>query len=99
MGTEIQRRVNKNGMVISRIPSWAKDIITEKADVEHAGDYGACIAQMIRDAMEYDSLKTKFFNNQLDVNLMINDKHSEKVMKEESSIRTANGRVIEGGKK
>lgn len=85
-------------MIISRIPSWAKDIIIEKANVEHAGDYGSCIAQMIRDAMEYDSLKTKFFNNDLNVSLMINDKYSEKA-KEESGIKTANGRVIEGGRK
>jgi len=85
-------------MIISRIPSWAKDVIIEKANAEHAGDYGACMAQMVRDAMEYDSLKTKFFNNQLDINLMINDKHSERAT-EESSVTTANGRVIKGGKK
>ena len=85
-------------MIISRIPKWAKDIIYAKADAEHCGDYGACIAQMIREAMEYDSLKTKFFNNDLNVSLMINDKNSEKAT-EEGELKTANGRVIKGGNK
>ena len=83
-------------MTISRMPSWAKNIIVDKAETEHAGDYGACIAQLLRDAMEYDSLKTKFFNNDLNVSLMINDKYSQKA-NEEGCLKAANGRVIKGG--
>ena len=79
-------------MIISRMPSWARDIIYEKAEMEHCGDYGACIAQFIREAMEYDCLKTKFFNNDLDINMTVNDKHSEK--EKDGAIKFANGKEV-----
>ena len=43
-----------------------------------------------------NSLKTKFFNNDLNVSLMINDKYSQKA-NEEGCLKAANGRVIKGG--
>ena len=74
--TKIQKIVNKNRLTISRIPSWAKEWIVNKAESEHCGDYGACIAQVIREAAEYEALKRKFIEGELDVNILINDKHS-----------------------
>ena len=91
--TEVQKRVNEDKFNISRLPKWARNIIAEKADAEHCGDRGACIAQILRDAIEYDSLKTRFFNNTLDVSIVINDKHSESAT-EQGEIKAANGKVI-----
>lgn len=82
-------------MVISRMPSWAKEIVINKANEEHCGDYGAAIAQLTRDALEYNCLKEKFFQNKLDVNILINDKHSEAVEEKENKITFASGKEIE----
>jgi len=92
MESEITKRVNKNGMIISRMPSWAKQVIYEKAELEHCCDYGACVAQLIREALEYQCLKEKFFNNDLDMNLTVNDKHNKEEVEE--TLKFANGREV-----
>lgn len=89
--TEIQKKVNKNGMIISRIPSWAKDIIIGKADEEHCGDYGACVAQMVRESNEYNCLKRKFFGGELNVKLVNNNQFDEE---KPDIIKTGNGKEI-----
>ena len=96
MESRIQQVVNKNKLSISRIPSWAKDVITERADEEFCGDYGMCIAQIVREANEYNCLKTKFFNSELGVKLISNDNPDEQ-KKPGDEIITGNGRVIKGG--
>ncbi len=78
MYSELQEKINKNGMVISRIPSWARQTIQSVAESEHANDYGACIAQFIREANEYRILKAKFFDNDLNVTLSDTNKQGEK---------------------
>ena len=94
MESEIKKRLNQNGLIISRIPSWTKEIIIEKANEEFCGDYGMCVAQIVREANEYNCLKTKFFNSELGVKL-ITDKHNEE--KPSNEIKMANGKVIKGG--
>ena len=85
-------------MVISRIPKWAKEIIIQRASEQHCDDYGAAIADLVKLGTEYEALKFKFFNNQLDVNLLINDKHSEAVKEEDKGITFASGKEMKGGK-
>jgi len=95
MDSEITKIVNKNGMVISRMPDWAKQIIMEVAFSEHSDDYGAAIAQFTREAMEYRALKQKFFAGDINVKLLLEDKN-----KKENDIRFANGKQLnKGGKK
>ncbi len=76
-------------MVISRIPEWAKETIKAVAMTEHSDDYGACIAQFVREANEYRILKAKFFNNDLNVTLS-QPQQEEK----DSGITLANGKKI-----
>lgn len=90
--TEVQKAVNKEKLSISRIPSWAKEVIVGRAEEEHCGDYGACIAQMVRESNEYNCLKRKFFNSEFGVSLVKEDKHDEK--KKADDIVAANGKVI-----
>jgi len=98
METQVQRAVNKNKLSISRIPSWAKDVIIGRADEEFCGDYGMCVAQIVREANEYDCLKRKFFNSELGVKLITQDNSDEK-KKPEDEIRAGNGKVIKMGVK
>jgi hypothetical protein len=98
MDTPLTRKVNTHGMIISRIPKWAKEVIIAKAEAEHCGDYGACMAQMIRDANELDSLKIKFFNNDLNVQMIISEPQTVHPPKEEipsgDEIKFANGNTL-----
>ena len=84
-------------MIISRIPEWVKKIIIDKAESEHCGDYGACISQLVRDALEYNQLKHKFLDDELNVSLLIKDKHNE-VEDEKEKIKFGNGKELERGK-
>lgn len=98
METKVQQAVNKNKLSISRIPSWAKDVIVGRAEEEFCGDYGMCVAQIVRESNEYDCFKRKFFNDEIGVKLVSQDNSDEK-KKPEDEIRTGNGRVIKGGNK
>ena len=91
MESELKKRIENKGMIISRIPEWAKEVIMTTAQTEHSDDYGACIAQFIREASEYRILKDKFFNNDMNVKLSI-DKPVEQ--KEETGIKFANGKKL-----
>ena len=102
METGIQGKIEKRGMIISRIPEWAKEVIKTTAESEHSDDYGACIAQFIRDANEYRILKDKFFNNDMNVKLILDgpSKQIEEPEKEDNCIKFANGKKLNnnGGK-
>lgn len=80
-------------MVISRIPSWAKDVVIGRAEEEFCGDYGMCIAQMVRESNEYSCFKRKFFDGSIKAKLVTDDKTSEK--KPAEVIKTASGREIQ----
>lgn len=93
MESEIQKKIENKGMIISRMPDWAKEVIKEVARAEHSDDYGETIAQFVREANEYRLLKSKFFNNDLDVTLSYpEEKKSTK--KEELGIKFANGKKL-----
>jgi len=91
METKVQQAVNKNKLSISRIPAWAKEVIVGRADEEFCGDYGMCVAQLVRESNEYDCLKRKFFDGSIKAKL-ITDEHGEE--KSNDEIKTANGKII-----
>ena len=74
------------------MPKWARDIIYDRSEMEHCGDYGACIAQFIREAMEFQCFKEKFFNNDFDMKLIVNDKQEKEDT--EGVLKFANGREV-----
>ena len=96
--TKIQGIVNKNKLNISRIPSWAKEIFTERARIEFCDDYGMCLAAMIKECEEYNQLKKMFLNNQLNTQIIVKAKEEEL---EEEGIVFGNGKKLNlnGGKK
>jgi len=69
MESELKRKIENKGMIISNIPSWAKDVIKDAAVADHTNSYGEAIACFIKEALEYRMLKEKFFNNDLNVTL------------------------------
>lgn len=92
METEIQKKINKNGMIISRIPRWVRDEIISEA-LWHSDDYGEAIAQFIREAMEYRLLKEKFIGGELSINLS-QTQPTEEVEQNTEEIKMANGKTI-----
>lgn len=88
MATEIQKKINKNGLVIGRIPDWVKEEIYQEANW-HSDDYGEAIAQFVRESIEYRLLKQKFFSGDMMINLS-----QIKQPKEEVVIKMANGKII-----
>lgn len=92
METQVQKVVNKNKLNISRIPSWAKDVIIGRAEEEFCGDYGMCVAQMVRESNEYDCFKRKFFDGSIKAKLITEEKPSEETPKK--VIKAADGRII-----
>lgn len=90
--TTIQEKIEKQGMVISRIPEWTREVIKEVASAEHSNDYGETIAQFVREANEYRLLKAKFFNN--DLNVTISYPEKQKLSNKEKGIKFANGKKL-----
>ena len=74
MGGDNEADIRKfvfKGLVINRVPSWAKEIFIQKAQEEFADDYGQCLAYLLRTTLEYERLKELFLNNQLNVKLLL----------------------------
>lgn len=98
--TEIQKRIERKGIVISRIPEWAKEIFKARAKDEFCDDYGMCLAAMIKECGEYNKLKQMFFENELNVQLLFNNPQEE-LEEEMKTLKLGNGKLIKynGGKK
>ncbi len=98
MDSEIQKRIERKGIVISRVPDWAKELFISRAREEFADDYGMCLAAMVKECGEYNQLKQLFFENKL--NLGADAPKSEDENKEKE-IKTGSGKIIKfnGGKK
>ena len=88
MVTDIQKKIEKNGMIISRIPEWARQIIKDRAQEEFSDDYGMCMAGIIKESLEYNELKRKFFDGEVIMHLA---KREQEDVKE---IQMANGKKI-----
>jgi len=70
--SEIKDKIELKGLVISRLPSWAKTYIKERAKDEFCDDYGQVLAYLIKQANEYELFKSKFLNSELAIQLINN---------------------------
>jgi len=75
--SEIKDRIEIRGLVVSRIPSWAKTYIKQRAKEEFCDDYGALISYLIRQVEEYELFKSKFLNSELMIQI-VNNPQNEK---------------------
>lgn len=96
--SEIQKRIERKGIVISRVPDWAKELFKKRSKEEFCDDYGMCLASMIKECGEYNKLKQLFFENKLNLssdNFELENENREKI------IKTGSGKIIKynGGKK
>ena len=87
--TTITEKV-KQGFFISRFPSWAKLAFVERADQEFEGDYGMCLAQMVKECVEYNRLKELLFSGQIPIGV---NSQSETVSNKKE-IKLANGKKL-----
>ena len=87
---EIKNKIEFQGIVVNRIPAWAKDYIKSRAKEEFADDYGALLSFLIRETQEYEILKSKFFNNDLQVQLIQNPQENS----EEKVPRSLSGQKL-----
>ena len=96
MESEIQKRIAKDGIIISRIPGWAKDLFIVRAKEEFCSDYGMCLSAMIKECGEYNQLKQMFFENDLNVQLVLGSPSGETEEKEEEGkvLKFGNGKII-----
>jgi len=63
------KKVRSDGLVISRVPKYIRDAFLALSEEEFADDYGMCLSQVFKEAMEYRQLKNMFYNNQLNIKL------------------------------
>lgn len=93
--SEIQKRIERRGIVISRLPDWAKELFIARAKEEFCDDYGMCLASMVKECGEYNKLKQLFFENELNINIELPSDNSP-IKKEDSSqdLKLGNGKVI-----
>ncbi|MHA1690040.1 MAG: hypothetical protein ACTSU7_00250 [Candidatus Heimdallarchaeaceae archaeon] len=96
MESEIQKRIVKNGLIISRLPSWARELIIGRAKEEFCDDYGMCISAVLKESLEYNQLKQMFFDNELNIKLGIGNEQTEEI---EKKIHFANGTKLMEAKK
>ena len=108
METDIEKIVNRNRIVMSSVPTWAKELFLVRSQEEFGDHHGSCLAALLKDSAEYNKLKEMFFNNDMNVQLLLNAPQVEtevetdvKIKEEVKSVRLGNGKTIEhkGGKK
>lgn len=92
--SDLQQKIEEKGIIISRVPEWAREIFKQKANNECCGDYGWCLSDLIKDSMEYNRIKTMLLNNEFDVSIGIDNK-SQSQDKAVRTIKFANGKTIE----
>lgn len=100
IGIEIQERIKKKGLIISRVPEWAKEAFIARAKAEFSDDYGMCLAAMFKESNEYAVLKQKFFDNDLNIQMIIgNNIKPDMISEDKDVIRAGNGKIIRKGRK
>jgi len=97
MESEIQKRIDRRGIVISRLPDWARELFVDRAKSEFCNDYGMCLASMIKECGEYSKLKNMFFENEMNIQLLFNNPSTE--VESSDILDVGNGKTIKlGGK-
>lgn len=91
MESEIQKRIQRNGLIISRIPGWAKDAFIARSNEEFASDYGLCLASMCKECDEYSRLKEMFFTGNLISSLPETKEEGKKIILANGKKLNTNG--------
>lgn len=91
---ELHKRIKKRGMIISRIPDFAKQAFIQRAKIEFEDDYGMCLAAMVKESNEYNMLKSMFFQNELNIQLSIGGNPGLPEPTDEEFIKTGSGKII-----
>ena len=91
---ELKRRIREESLVINRIPKITKKNFLALASAEFCNDYGSCIKFLLDQAIEYQSMKSIFFENikiKLDeiANLL-----NTKSPKEIEEVKLLSGKII-----
>jgi len=84
---KLKEKIQFEGLVISRIPSWAKEYIKTRAIEEFSNDYGQTVSYLIKMATEYENLKYKFLNSELPIKIGLDTPDEIPEEKPRSSIR------------
>ena len=96
IGNEIQERIKKKGLIINRIPEFAKEAFLERAKFEFENDYGMCLSAIIKESNEYLLLKQMFLSGNLNVKLLFENNNINS--NEENVIKTGSGKIIRKGR-
>lgn len=93
---DIKNAIEHKGIVMSRVPAWAKDLFKELAKSEFEDDYGQALASLVKEAMEYRQFKQLLLSNNLQLFPI-----KEEEPKIETVRRSINGKPIklDGGNK
>jgi len=100
---EITKRLSEVSITMSRVPIDTKKEFIRLANAEFEGDYGMCFNFLFQQALEYQTIKSLFFDklqnmeNKLDnLNNLLEQKKDEP----KTVIKTVGGKRIElqGGK-
>jgi len=84
---KLKEKIQFEGLVISRIPSWAKEYIKTRAIEEFSNDYGQTVSYLIKMATEYENLKYKFLNSELPIKIGLDTPVEKTEEKPRTSIR------------
>jgi len=99
---EITKRLSEVSITMSRVPIDTKKEFIRLANAEFEGDYGMCFNFLFQQAMEYQAIKSLFFdklqNMEDKLDTLLNKETEQK--QEPKTIKTVGGRRIElkGGK-
>ena len=86
--TSIKEAIEFRGIVMNRVPAWAKTLFKELSKQEFENDYGQTLAAIIKESMEYRQFKELLLSN----NLSLFPVKEEPV--EETGRKSINGKPI-----
>jgi hypothetical protein len=96
---ELEKRIKQISLVISRIPKKTKEEFIALANTEFSGDDGMCLKWCLEQAIEYQNMKSIFFQNidmKLD-NILGSISQTEEKPEQKDSITTLSGKRIGKG--
>ena len=98
--SDVVLREKERSLFISRVPKNTKDRFMELANSEFAGDYGLLLQWVYSQAVEYQNMKSVFFediNMKLDKIIKLCSSKNEEQFS--NKIKLLDGKVLKGGKK
>jgi len=71
------------GLTISRIPDKYRELFKDLSTEEFCGDYGMALRELLICFFEYQQIKQKLLNNELDIKVILGNKDIEDDIKDE----------------